>query len=197
MGKALRHLVQGVLTPLLEKLATEAAALSIEPDQVTWAGFGITLLACGILLLGYPSAAGAVFLLGCAFDMLDGALARKRNQATPFGAFLDSTLDRLGEGMLLTVIAYQLAVENHSLAVPVVMVALMGSFLTSYVRARAEALGVVCMEGWFTRPERVILLGVGLILGLPMETVFVLAVLSLWTAVQRIRHVQALLRMRT
>lgn len=196
MGEALRRLIQRALTPLLGKLANEAAAHSIEPDQITWAGFGIALLASLVLFLGYPAPAGIVFLLGCALDMLDGALARRQNKATPYGAFLDSTLDRLGEGAILTAVAYRLSADGHTVAVVGAMLTLVGSFLTSYVRARAEALGIACMEGWVTRPERVVMLGFGLILNLLSETVFLLAAVTLWTAVQRIRHVQAALRVR-
>jgi CDP-diacylglycerol--glycerol-3-phosphate 3-phosphatidyltransferase len=194
VGEALRRLIQRALTPLLGELANEAAARSIEPDQITWAGFWMALLASGVLLLGHPAAAGVIFLLGCALDMLDGALARQQNKATPYGAFLDSTLDRLGEGAILTAVAYRLSADGHTVAVVGAMLTLVGSFLTSYVRARAEALGIACTEGWVTRPERVVVLGFGLILNLLPETVFLLAAVTLWTAIQRIRHVQVALR---
>jgi CDP-diacylglycerol--glycerol-3-phosphate 3-phosphatidyltransferase len=189
-----RRLAQRALLPLLNQLADAAASRSIEPDQITWAGFGMALLASGVLFLGYSAVAGCVFLLGSALDMLDGTLARLQNKATPFGAFLDSTLDRLGEGAILTAVAYRLSVEGHDVAVIGAMLALVGSFLTSYTRARAEALGMTCTEGWFTRPERVVVLGFGLIFNLLPETVFFLAAVTLWTAAQRIRHVQTALR---
>ncbi len=191
--EALRTQVQRYVQPPLVLLARFLARLGISPDQVTLAGFFIILFASGLLLLGYPLAAGIVFLLGSTFDMLDGALARLERHTTAFGAFLDSTFDRLGEGVLCTAMAYHFASAGDALAVTGVMLAMLGGTLTSYTRARAEALGIDCTAGWITRPERVILLGAGLILDLLAAAVYLLAVLALWTALQRIHHVYKLL----
>lgn len=189
----LRTRVQGYVQQPLALIAATLARLGMSPDQITLAGFFVTLISSGLLLLGYPIAAGALFLLGSTFDMLDGAVARLERHTTPFGAFLDSTFDRLGEGILCTAIAYHFASAGDALAVAGVMLAMLGGMLTSYTRARAEALGIDCTAGWITRPERVILLGTGLILDLLAIAVYLLAVLTLWTSLQRIHHVYRLL----
>jgi CDP-diacylglycerol--glycerol-3-phosphate 3-phosphatidyltransferase len=189
MMEALRRYVQSYVERSLIPLVRFLARLGIGPDPITWAGFVVTLFSSGLLLFGYPLTAGILFLLGSTLDLLDGALARLQKQVTPFGAFLDSTLDRLGEGALCTAIAYHFAATGDALAVAGTMLALLGGMLTSYTRARGEALGIPCTAGWITRPERVILLALGLILGLLAEVVYLLAVLTLWTSLQRIYHV--------
>ena len=189
MIEALRTQVQAYIQRPLVLVARPLADLGVSPDQITLAGFLVILIASGLLLGGSPRAAGILFLLGSAFDMLDGALARCKGYTTAFGAFLDSTFDRLGEGILCTAIAYHFASAGDALAVAGIMLALLGGMLTSYTRARAEALGIDCTAGWITRPERVILLGAGLILELLAIAVYLLAVLTLWTSLQRVYHV--------
>ncbi|MCG2601161.1 MAG: CDP-alcohol phosphatidyltransferase family protein, partial [Achromobacter sp.] len=131
-----------------------------------------------------------VLLLAAVGDLLDGMLARQSGQATPFGAFFDSTLDRIGEGAILAALAYQFAVTGQPAGVAVTVLALLGSLLVSYTRARAEALGVDCKVGLMSRAERVALLVVGLLLGLPGLAVLALAVLSLYTVGERVLHVR-------
>ncbi|MFA9459566.1 CDP-alcohol phosphatidyltransferase family protein [Thiohalorhabdus methylotrophus] len=178
------------LERLLGPLVRALARSPVTPNQVTAACLLLTLAAAGALAAGHLATAGALFLVGSAFDLLDGTLARASGRTTPFGAFLDSTLDRLGEGALLAAAAYRFALEGQALAVAVVALGLLGALLTSYTRARAEGLGLACTVGWLSRPERVGLLGIGLLFNVLAEAVFLLAVLSLWTVGQRILHVR-------
>ncbi|ADJ29759.1 CDP-alcohol phosphatidyltransferase [Nitrosococcus watsonii C-113] len=178
-----------ILAPVVHLLARSR----LSPNQVSIAGFILALVAMVVLLAGYPFAAGVIFLLGSSFDILDGALARLEKKNTPFGALLDSTLDRISEGAILMAIAYHLALEGQAAAVAVVVLAQLGGMLTSYIRARAEVLGITCTIGWVSRPERVIIIGTGLSFDLLMEAAYLLAVLSLWTAGQRFFHVSTAL----
>lgn len=189
-----RSLVQGYLQPILAPVVRALARLGVSPNQVTLIGFLITVVSAGLLVLNYQLTAGLVFILGSAFDLLDGTLARQEVQATTFGAFLDSVLDRVGEGAMFAAIAYHLALEGLVLAVAAVVVAMLGGMLTSYTRARAEALGIACAVGWVSRPERVLLIGCGLIFDVVAAVIYVLAVLTLWTTGQRMAHVYKALR---
>ncbi|QBQ54154.1 CDP-alcohol phosphatidyltransferase family protein [Nitrosococcus wardiae] len=185
-----QYYVRQILAPVVRLLARSR----LSPNQISIAGFVLALIAMGILMAGYPVAAGILFLLGSSLDILDGALARLEKKITPFGAFLDSTLDRISEGAMLMAIAYRLALEGQAAAVAGVVLALLGGMLTSYTRARAEALGITCAIGWVSRPERVIIMGIGLIFDLLIEAIYLLAVLSLWTAGQRFFHISSNLR---
>ncbi len=140
---------------------------SVTPNTVTWFGFLVTAGAAALIITGHLFAAGFVVLIAGFFDTLDGALARSTNRTTQFGAVLDSTLDRLAEAVLLLsiLIFYVLSAnERPVIAVLLVSIALIGSFLVSYVRARAEALGLECQIGLLTRAERVVVLALGLLL---------------------------------
>ena len=136
----------------------------IAPNAVTWFGFLVTVSAAALIIIGHPFAAGFVVLIAGFFDMLDGALARSTNRTTRFGAILDSTLDRLSEAVLLLSILVLYAREQSTVGILVVGVALVGSLLVSYIRARAEALGLECQVGLFTRAERIVVLALGLLL---------------------------------
>jgi CDP-diacylglycerol--glycerol-3-phosphate 3-phosphatidyltransferase len=134
-----------------------------------------------------------IFLIGSLTDMLDGAVARLGQQVTAFGAFLDSTSDRLAEGVVLGSIALLYAREGHIGRVALVFAVMIASFLVSYTRARAEALGLQCKVGLMSRPERVVLLVVGLLFAryLILDVVLgVMAVLTSWTVVTRILYVR-------
>ena len=131
-------------------------------------------------------------------DTLDGRYSRMSGKGTPFGAFLDSTLDRLEEGIVLTAVGAYFAVRHNQAAVAAVVAAVLFSLMVSYTRARAEALGVACKVGLATRPVRVVILSVGLVFArgaslgnfeLLAPAVYVLAGLSVITTVQRIAHV--------
>ena len=156
-----RKTASGYLTqPVVQLLAKTR----ITPNILTWFGFLLTVGAAALIVIGNLLAAGLVVLVAGLFDMLDGALARLTNQATRFGAILDSTLDRLSEAVLLLGIMILYAREESLAGILIVGLTLIGSFMVSYVRARVEAMGFECKGGLFTRPERVVVLATGLFL---------------------------------
>ena len=137
--------------------------------------------------------AAVVFVVGSLLDILDGALARAGGKTTPFGAFIDSTTDRVGEGFMLTAIAYVLAANDHPVFVAVAMAAMLGSFLVSYTRAKAEALGLRGDVGIGSRAERVVVITTGLVLapwGLLGWALVLLAATAWITVFQRVLHVR-------
>ena len=169
------------------------ARTSITPSAITWFGFLVTLGAAALIITGHLFAAGFVVLIAGFFDMLDGALARHTNRVTSFGALLDSTLDRLAEAVLLLGILVLYAREQSLAPILLVCVALVGSLLVSYIRARAEALGLECQVGLFTRPERVVVLALGLLLNHIFDALIIalaiIVVLSFFTVGQRLVYV--------
>ena len=170
------------LTPLARLLLR----LHVSPNQVTVAGVVLNVLAAGLIVADQPILAGGVFLVAGVMDLLDGVLARLASMATAFGAFLDSTLDRISEGVLFAAIAYRFALEGAAVDAGLTVLALLGSLLVSYTRARAEGLGVECKGGLVTRAERVILLAAGLLSGLLPYVVYLLVVATGFTVIQRI-----------
>ena len=165
----------------------------ITPSAITWFGFLLTVGAAALIVTGHLLVAGFVVLFAGYFDMLDGALARRTNQATRFGAVLDSTLDRLSEAVLLLGILVHYAGEQSITGTLLVGAALIGSLLVSYIRARAEALGLECQVGLFTRTERVIVLALGLLLN-QIDNALIIAlaiivVFSFFTVGQRLVYV--------
>ncbi len=141
------------------------AKTPLTPNILTWLGFGITVVAAVLVATGNLFAAGFVVLFAGLFDMLDGALARTTNRVTRFGGVLDSALDRISEAVLLLAIL-SLYVQSQQVAGSLLVgFAMLGSFMVSYLRAKIEALGFEGKEGLFTRPERVIVLTLGLLLG--------------------------------
>jgi CDP-diacylglycerol--glycerol-3-phosphate 3-phosphatidyltransferase len=140
------------------------AKTPLTPNTITWIGFLVTVGAGVLIVTGHLFAAGFTVLAAGFFDILDGALARRTNRVTLFGAALDSTLDRLAEAAILIGLLVMYAREQAVAEVVLVSVTLIGSQLVSYVRARAEGLGLKCEVGIFTRTERVVLLALGLLL---------------------------------
>ncbi len=143
------------------------ARTHITPNAITWLSFSLAVVAAGLIVIGSLFAAGFVVLVGGFFDMLDGALARHTGQTSRFGGVLDSTLDRFSEAVLFLGILtfYVLNVSESSVVVVLLAsVAMIGSFLVSYVRARMEAADLEGKVGLFTRTERVIVLALGLLL---------------------------------
>ena len=165
------------------------ARTGITPSTITWFGFVLILGAAALIITGHPFAAGLVVLIASFFDILDGALARYTNRATRFGAILDSTLDRLSEAAVLLGILVVYAREQLIAQILLVGVALLGSLLVSYIRARAEALGLECQVGLFTRTERVIVLALGLLLNQIVIALGIVVVFSFITAGQRLLYV--------
>ncbi len=166
------------------------AKTSMTPNALTWTGFAITAGAAVLIILGYLFAAGFVVVLGSFFDMLDGALARRTSRVTRFGGILDSVLDRFSEALLLIAILVFYAGAGDFPGAVVTGIALFTSQMVSYMRARAEAAGLGGKEGIFTRPERVVVLVLGLLLsrfGYALFTaVMVIAVFSFVTVLQRL-----------
>ncbi len=162
--------------------------LKVTPNQVTVAGTVINVAAAALVVTDHLIYAGIVFLLGGCFDMLDGALARRTHKSSTFGAFLDSTLDRVSEGVMLSAIAYSLAVRGSSVDAALVVLALMGSMLVSYTRARAESLGLECKVGIMSRPERVILVALGLFFNVLSYVIYIMLALTVFTVIQRVVH---------
>jgi CDP-diacylglycerol--glycerol-3-phosphate 3-phosphatidyltransferase len=136
----------------------------LTPDIITWMGFVITIIAGALIVTEHFLAAGIVVLVAGLFDMLDGALARATGKTTRFGAILDSTLDRLSEAILLVTLLAVFVKYGQVTESILAAVALVGSLVVSYIRARMEGLGIECKAGLFTRPERVIILALGLML---------------------------------
>jgi len=178
---------------LTRLIAQPLAKTPVSPDIITWSGFLLTLGAAALIITEHLFAAGFVVLIAGFFDMLDGALARTTDRVTRFGGILDSTLDRLSEAVLLLGILVVYAREQSMLGIIFVGLALISSLLVSYIKARAEALGLECEVGLFTRPERVVVLALGLLLSqIDYALIVVLGIIvvfSFFTVGQRLLHV--------
>jgi phosphatidylinositol phosphate synthase len=171
----------------------------LTPNAISLTGLVGNLIAAVLVWQELFFLGGIAFILGSICDTLDGRYSRMSGKGTPFGAFLDSTLDRVEEGIVLTAVAAYFATQGDELAVAAVVVAVLGSLMVSYTRARAEALGVECKVGIASRAVRVVILSIGLVFAkgaglgdfeLLAPAVYVLAVLSLITMLQRIFHVR-------
>ncbi len=157
----------------------------MSPNIITFGGFVIVLGAALIILSGRFRLGGIILLIGSILDAVDGQIARSSKKTSKFGAFFDSTLDRYGEFFIFFSIAFA---GKDFLMTAVCFAAVLGAFLTSYTRARAESLGVDIKEGFFSRVERVIIVSGGLIV-LPQQMIYIMSVLAIGsniTAIQRI-----------
>jgi CDP-diacylglycerol---glycerol-3-phosphate 3-phosphatidyltransferase len=177
-----------------EALMSAIGRVPLTPNQVTVVGLVLTFVAAALVAFGQLRWAGVVLIFAGTCDILDGAIARSTHASYPYGAFLDSTLDRYSEGAIYIGLAAYFVGMGGPLQrwlVLATLAALAGSFLVSYVRARAQSLGFVCESGLFARPERVVVTVIGLIFGgvVLYAVVFLLAVLTNLTALQRIREV--------
>ena len=177
-----------------EALMAGLGRLPVTPNQITVVGTLLTFAAAALAATGQLLWAGIVLAFAGTFDILDGALARSTRRGYPYGAFLDSTLDRYSEGAMYIGLGAYFVTQGGPLEewlVVATLAALAGSFLVSYVRARAQSLGFVCETGLFARPERVVATVIGLIFGgvVLYGVVFLLAILTNLTAIQRIREV--------
>jgi CDP-diacylglycerol---glycerol-3-phosphate 3-phosphatidyltransferase len=177
----------------------------LTPNAISLTGFVLNVLAAVLVWQRMFVWAGIAFVIGSIMDTLDGRYSRMSGKGTPFGAFLDSTLDRLEEGIVLTAVGAYFAARGDQLAVAAVVAAVLGSLMVSYTRARAEALGVECKVGLATRAVRVVILSAGLLFAtgaglgdfeLLAPAVYVLAILTAFTTLQRIFHVRRELRSR-
>ena len=161
-------------------------ALKFTPNNITILGFVITVISAYLVGAGWLLAGGIVFLLAGVLDLMDGGLARLTGQASPFGALMDSVFDRLSEASIFVGIAVfalrsEISDDRQMFFMTVLLLALIFSQGVSYLRARGEGLGVFTKAGLMTRPERVLLLGVGLIVGQIEWMLLVIAVVSCLT----------------
>jgi CDP-diacylglycerol--glycerol-3-phosphate 3-phosphatidyltransferase len=169
----------------------------LTPNSISLTGFVLCVIAAVLVWQDHFLLGGIAFIAGSVCDTLDGRYSRMSGKGTPFGAFLDSTLDRIEEGVVLIAVAAQFSERGDELAVAAVVLAVLASLMVSYTRARAEALGVECKVGIADRAVRVVILSAGLVLGgladnkILEGSVYVLAILSVVTVVQRIWHVRA------
>jgi CDP-diacylglycerol--glycerol-3-phosphate 3-phosphatidyltransferase len=179
------------------------AQTRVSPNALTAAGVTLCAVAAVLVYFEYRNEylfywlGGAVFVIGSILDILDGALARSSGKGTPFGAFLDSTTDRIGEGLMLGAIGLIFYRHQNEVALAFAMAAIAGSFLVSYARARAEALGLRGDVGLGSRVERVVVISIGLGLapwGVLPWAIYVLAATAWITVVQRILYVRKQLR---
>jgi CDP-diacylglycerol--glycerol-3-phosphate 3-phosphatidyltransferase len=171
----------------------------LTPNAISIAGLVGNLIAALLVTQRLFFLAGIAFVLGSVMDTLDGRYSRMSGKGTLFGAFLDSTLDRIEEGIVLAAVAGYFAANGQDFAAAMCVVAVLGSLMVSYTRARAEALGVECKVGLATRPVRVVILSIGLIFakgagigdfGLLAPAVYVIAALTIVTTIQRVWHVR-------
>ena len=172
----------------------------LTPNAISLTGLVLNVVAAVLVTQDLFVLAGVAFIVGSVMDMLDGRYSRMSGKGTPFGAFLDSSLDRIEEGVVLTAVAAYFAKAGDSLAVAGVTLTIVGSLMVSYTRARAEALGVECKVGFADRPTRVVILSIGLLFAegagladfkLLEPAIYVMAALTTVTVLQRVFHVRS------
>jgi CDP-diacylglycerol--glycerol-3-phosphate 3-phosphatidyltransferase len=172
----------------------------LTPNAISLTGFALNLAAAGLVFARLFFLAGVAFIVGSIMDTLDGRYSRMSGKGSPFGAFLDSTLDRLEEGIVLIAVGAYFASRHDQAATAATVAAVLGSLMVSYTRARAEALGLECKVGLATRPVRVVILAAGLVFArgaslgdfqLLAPAVYTLAGLAALTTIQRIAHVRS------
>jgi CDP-diacylglycerol--glycerol-3-phosphate 3-phosphatidyltransferase len=171
----------------------------LTPNAISLTGLVGNLVAAVLIVQELFVLAGVAFILGSLCDMLDGRYSRMSGKGTPFGAFLDSTLDRIEEGVVLAAVAVWFAKSSNDLAVGATVLTVVGSYMVSYTRARAEALGVECKVGVASRAVRVVILSAGLLFAdgeivadfdLLEPAVYAMAALTIFTTFQRVFHVR-------
>ena len=175
----------------------------LTPNTISLTGFALNAAAAVLVTQRLFFLAGVAFVVGSVMDTLDGRYSRMSGKGTAFGAFLDSTLDRVEEGIVLAAVAAYFSARGDDLAVAAVVVTVLGSLMVSYTRARAEALGVECTVGLATRPVRVVILSAGLLFArgaslgdfqLLAPAIYAMAVLTTFTVLQRVLHVRSALQ---
>jgi len=175
----------------------------LTPNAISMTGLVLNLAAAALIVAEHFFLGGVAFIVGSVMDTLDGRYSRMSGKGTLFGAFLDSTLDRIEEGVVLAAVAYYFADQGDATAAAACVVTVLGSLMVSYTRARAEAIGVECKVGLATRPVRVVILSIGLVFGaeellggldLLEPAVYAMAALTAFTVAQRVWHVRGELR---
>lgn len=231
MYNSLRNTIKKLIYLILDPIVDKLLAMGVSPNLVTTLGFILNLVVAVLLIIGaeigdrhdlsYVTWAGAGILFAGVFDMIDGQLARKGKLDSIYGALYDSVLDRYSELVMFLGICYYLVGHHYFLSSIFAFIAMTGSIMVSYVRARAEGLGIECKDGLMQRPERIITIGLsalscgiaGMFLGQDyklyidgvqhpvFETISfftmpisILAVLANWTAVTRLIHCKRTLR---
>jgi CDP-diacylglycerol--glycerol-3-phosphate 3-phosphatidyltransferase len=185
-----------------EVVRTRLIESRLTPNAISVTGLVGNVIAAVLVLEHYYFLAGIAFILGSVCDTLDGRYSRMSGKGTPFGAFLDSTLDRAEEGIVLAAVCVVFAQDGKEWAAGAVVIAVLASLMVSYTRARAESLGVENKGGIATRAVRVVILSIGLLFAMGAglgdfellePAVYVLAALSIFTVFQRIWHVRSVL----
>lgn len=182
--------VRGILMPI----ARAVGRLGIHPNMVTVLGMLLQIGVAVLFGLGHIILGGWLLLAVAPVDALDGALARALGKESRFGAFLDSTLDRISDAALILGLTAHYMSQGAQLEVALLLISLVAAMMVSYVRARAEVSGFPCKVGMLTRMERIILIGVLSAIGLPVVMIWALALLSVVTVLQRIFYVYAVSR---
>jgi CDP-diacylglycerol---glycerol-3-phosphate 3-phosphatidyltransferase len=171
----------------------------LTPNAISLTGFALNVAAAVLITQRLFFLGGLAFIVGSVMDTLDGRYSRMSGKGTLFGAFLDSTLDRIEEGVVLTAVAWYFADSGDAVAAAACVITVLGSLMVSYTRARAEALGVECKVGIATRPVRVVLLSIGLVFAkgaglgdfeLLAPAIYAMAGLTAITVLQRVWHVR-------
>lgn len=223
MSNFLKEVAQPIVYRLINPFINLLLKIGITPNIVTTIGFIINIIATVVFVVGggeqrtdlrYVGWGGAIILFGGLFDMIDGRLARVGRMESRFGALYDSVLDRYSELAMFLGICYYLVAQNYFFSSLFAFIAMIGSIMVSYVRARAESLGIECKGGLMQRPERVLLIGISAVLcglladytgqfkytvpgtGFPIFEnitlftfpIFIMAILTNWTAIQRLRE---------
>ncbi len=186
MARSLQEFRRALGVRIATPLVSVLRRCSVSPNALTVAGVLVTLVAAWLAADGRFMASGLVLAAAALFDLLDGALARATGRTSQFGGILDSAGDRVSEAALLAGVSLWFAADGDAVALVVCYAALVASFLVSYLRARGEALGIVCTVGLCTRPERVIVLAVGLLTGFVFVAVSIVAFCASVTVVQRL-----------
>lgn len=183
-----------ITKPLVKNLSKSG----VKPTTLTFTGLVIDIGAAYAIVTNHLFLGGLLVLVAGLFDLLDGALARFTGQATKLGAILDSTVDRISEAAIFCgILAWYLLGETEAtLGVVVILAALVGSFLVSYVRARAEGLDLECRVGLFTRAERVIVLAAGLLVNQVFIALWILVVFVYITVIQRLFYLRKQMKVR-
>jgi len=181
LGEKLGH-------PFDKPLESFAKKIPLNPNTITITGFIVTLVAA-VILRGDLLLGGVMVLAGGLFDILDGVVARANGKSSRFGAFLDSVLDRYSDAFILLGIGWNLFHRGNLTGVFLCLGTLVGAFLISYSRARAEGLGEECRNGLLERPERVILISFGAITGFIVPVLWVLVIFTHFTVLQRVYRV--------
>ena len=185
------HRLRSLLSPIVDGIARVFVKLGFSPSGLTVIGVLVACVAAALIARGMLAVGGVVVLVAGVFDMFDGAVARMTDRATKFGALFDSVMDRVSEAVVLLGLLWFYLEDGEQLGAMLVYVSIVGSTMVSYVRARAEGLGIECKGGLMQRPERVASLGIGIIVGQWWEPAVlivlgVIAVLTVVTTVQRV-----------